>query len=114
MKLHFNQQGHTTVAELHGSFSAEAVAGFKRGVHDQIANRARDFVLQCAKLESIDSQGLEALLWLEDTAAEHLGQVRLIGCNDDLLAVLAATRLDARLTHHASIEQAMQSLEVAA
>ena len=41
--------------------------------------QVRDFVLNVGELEYIDSAGLEALLKLQETCADLLGQVRLTG-----------------------------------
>lgn len=67
----------------------------------------RDFVLNLEGTESIDAQGLEALLGQRDGFAERLGQVRLAHASPSPLEVLRVTRLAGRLDCHEDADAAI-------
>ncbi|MEL7087888.1 MAG: STAS domain-containing protein [Planctomycetota bacterium] len=112
MKMTHEDQHEMTVMTLSGEFTGEASDRFRRAVLERIDKRIRDFVLDVGGLEAIDSQGLEALLWLQDQCAEHLGQIRLAGSSETLTDVLKATRLSPRFETKADVGSAIQSLGI--
>jgi anti-anti-sigma factor len=112
MKLTFEQREQITVFSLRGEINEEHVDGFRAACRERMAHHARDFVLDLDGVESIDSQGLEAMLWLQEQAGDQLGQVRLVGLSDDLAKVLEITRLAPLFQCYADVDAAVKSLQV--
>ena len=95
---------------IRGDLNAEECDTFRDEMSSRLEKDVRDFVLNLEETESIDSQGLEALLWLQDCCAERLGQVRLAHASPSLLEVLRVTRLAGRLDCHEDVDAAITSL----
>jgi len=112
MKLTHEQREQITVFSLRGEINQDHVDAFRAACRERMAHHARDFVLDFQGVESIDSQGLEALLWLQEQTGEQLGQVRLVALNDDLAKVLEITRLTPLFECYKDAEQAVKSLQV--
>lgn len=110
MKITHEDQRELTVLTLKGELSKDQADRFRRSAIERMDARVRDFVLNCADLESLDSQGIEALLWLQDQCDERLGQVRLAGCTRHIDNILKITRLDGRFQRHADVPTAIRSL----
>ncbi|MEM9296301.1 MAG: STAS domain-containing protein [Planctomycetota bacterium] len=108
----FEDHEHLTVLTLSGDFAGGAVDGVRKNLAERLDGQTRDFVVDASHLGRIDSAGLEALLWLEESAAQRLAQVRVAGPNPDLEAVVAVTRLQDRLPVAPSLMQAIDSLGV--
>jgi anti-anti-sigma factor len=73
------------------------------------AVRARELIVDLAGLEFIDSSGLTALLLARKQARKAGGDLLLAGPQDQVLRVLAATRLAGVFSVHASVGQAAGS-----
>ena len=112
MKLTHEDQHELTVMSLKGELINDEPDRFRRAALERMDANVRDFVLDLEPLEGIDSQGIEALLWLQEQASERLGQVRLAACPEFFSDVLKVTRLAGRFECHADIDQAVQSLGV--
>jgi len=110
MKLTADEHDQVTILTIQGEFTSDQVDRFRREVIEHIGQRTRDFVLDMSQTQFVDSKALETLLWLQDQAAEKLGQVRLAGCPDYLSKVLQMTRLASYFECHDDVESAMQSL----
>ncbi|MEO0514517.1 MAG: STAS domain-containing protein [Planctomycetota bacterium] len=110
MKLTHEDQNELTVMKLKGDLAKDEPDRFRHAALMRIDARVRDFVLDVSDLESIDSQGLESLIWLDEQCAERLGQVRLAGCQDHIHDVLKMTRLDGRFECCEDVETAIRSL----
>ena len=110
MKLTYEDQHELSVLSLKGDLAGEEPDRFRRAALERIEARIRDFVLDLEALDSIDSQGLESLLWLQEQCDERLGQVRLAACQDALRDVLKMTRLDGRFECCDTVDDAIRSL----
>lgn len=110
MKLSHQDQNELTVMTIKGDLANDESDRFRRAVLERIDARVRDFVLDLKDLETVDSQGLEALLWLEEQCAERLGQIRLASCQDQLRDVLKVTRLNKRFECCSDVQSAIRSL----
>ncbi len=110
MKLEFDDHDQLTIATLHGDLTSEYADAFRKAALERVEKNVRDFVLDVSQVEFIDSAGLEALLWLQETCAEHLGQVRLAQTTENVNRILEITRLAGRLESHEQIEAAIKSL----
>ena len=111
MKLTCEDRDQLKIMAVQGEFLAEDVQQFSQATSQRMQSQdTRDFVIDCSKLEFVDSKGLEAMLELQDTCVDRLGQVHLAACQDNLHAILEITRLAARFTCHADVESAVRSL----
>ena len=106
---HEDREG-VTILMLSGEFTADHVDRFRKTVLDFVDNHIRDFVLDMAAIEYVDSKGLETMLWLQEQVDERLGQVRLAQISDDLNKVLEMTRLASRFECHEDVTSAITSL----
>lgn len=111
MKLTCEDRDQLTVMTLQGEFLAEDAQQFSQASAQRMETRdTRDFVIDCSKVEFVDSKGLEAMLQLQETCVERLGQVHLAACQDNLNKILEITRLASRFACHADVESAVRSL----
>lgn len=110
MKLSHEDYDQLTVMTMKGDLVNDEADRFRRSVLDRFEAKVRDFVLDLGQLDGVDSAGLEALLWLQDQAAERLGQVRLAACPEHVQTILEMTRLSGRFDCHDEIENAIRSM----
>ncbi len=76
-----------------------------------VAVRAPEMIVDLAGLEFIDSSGLAALVLARKQARQAGGDLLLAAPQDQVLRVLAVTRLAGVFSVHASVEQAAGSAE---
>ena len=110
MKMTHEDYDRVTVVGLQGEMGADDVEPFKKLVGERLAGGGCDFVLDAAKLDFVDSRGIETLLWLQDQAGERLGQVRLVKPTEPVRTILRITRLEHTFDTHDSTEAALKSL----
>ena len=110
MKIDVEDQDKLTIISVEGDLMAEQVDRFRRLSLERLDGPTRDFVLDLEEADFIDSNGLEAIVWLQDSCAERLGQVRLSGCSEQVRQILHVTRLDLRLDQHDTVDAAVHSL----
>ena len=112
MKITQEEHNHLTVLAIQGDFTAEHTPVFRQTVLARLAANCRDFVLNLAQTDFVDSQALESLLWLQEQAGEKLGQVRLACLGENVHRILYVTRLLPRFDLHPDVSSAIQSLRV--
>lgn len=110
MKISYQDKGPVSVLTIAGDLSVDEADRFQREALQRIDKDVRDFVLDLASLDFIDSRGLESLLWLQDKCNELLGQVRLAACPEHIDKVLEVTRLKGRFDCQPDVQAAMNSL----
>lgn len=112
MKLTHEDTGQLSVITLKGDFTSDHVGVFQRTVEDRMNHQIRDFIINLTELEFVDSKGLEALLQLQETCADLLGQIRLAGASGAVEQILRITRLAPHFEKFATVEEAVNSLRV--
>ncbi len=110
MQLTHQDRDTLTVLTLRGDLLAGDADAFRKAAIDRMEAKVRDFVIDCARLDTIDSRGIETLLWLKDEAEDRLGQVRLARAPEHLQTILACTRLAGRLECAPDVDAAIGSL----
>lgn len=110
MTFEFEEHGDTAVVQLDGGLTGDHVDAFTRACDDRMAEGVRSFVLDLESLQSVDSDGLETLLALEERVTGRGGGLRLAHASDVIRMVLDVTRLAGRFEMHADIESAARSL----
>ncbi len=110
MQLTHQDRDGLTVLTVRGDLVEAETDRFRRVAIERMEAKVRDFVLDCDRLDAIDSKGLETLLWLKNEVEDRLGQVRLARPAEHVKKVLECTRLAARLECEADVESAVRSL----
>jgi anti-anti-sigma factor len=110
MKLRFEDHDRISIVSLGGELTADSIDAFRRSITERIGRGTRDFVLQSDEMTFIDSAGLETLLWLQETVAEKLGQVRLVAPQENVRKILEITRLEHQIDSHEEVTEAIRSL----
>ncbi|MEM6392897.1 MAG: STAS domain-containing protein [Planctomycetota bacterium] len=114
MKLQVQQLDHVTILSPAGDMVADASDQFRRAALEHLDQNARDFVVDLAGLDTVDSRGLESFIWLDECATERLGQVRLAAPPETLSTVFEITRLQDRWPIDDTVDQAVANLQVGA
>lgn len=96
--------------KLSGDLGADQTDRIRKTVLNLTSQSVRDIVIDASELESIDSKGLETLLWIQTTCADHLGEIRLAGSTQNIHTVLEMTRLRGRLICCDTVEASHASL----
>jgi anti-sigma B factor antagonist len=101
--------GHIVVA-LRGELDVAAAAGVAAALAAVVA-REPGIVVDLADLEFIDSSGVAALAWARKYARGAGGDLLLAAPRQEVVRVLALTRLVDVFTVHNSVEEAIGSAE---
>lgn len=110
MKLSHQDYDQLTVLTLRGDLVTDQTENLQKLAKQRMEANIRDFVLDMAGVEFVDSKGLETLVRLQEQCGEHLGQVRLASTTPNVEKILEITRLAARFDRHADVESAIKSL----
>jgi anti-sigma B factor antagonist len=110
MKVVHEDHDRISILSVVGDLTSDHVDAFRRLVNERFEAGIRDFVVQLNEMPIIDSDGLESLLWLQDKAAELLGQVRLVEPTDDVSTILRITRLATQFDCRMDVTEAVRSL----
>ena len=110
MKVICEDHDRITLVTISGDFTADGVDVFTRHMTERLNKSGHDFVIQINEVSFIDSAGLEALLWLQDMAAERLGQIRLVQPGADVSTIFRLTGLTPQFDIHDEMNQAIKSL----
>ena len=105
MKLSSGEGDGRAVVVLRGELDVADAASVAAAL-TAVAACARELIVDLAGLEFIDSSGLAALLLARKQARKAGGDLLLAGPQDQVLRVLAATRLTGVFSVHASVGQA--------
>ncbi len=112
MKLSQENLGNTCIVHLKGEMTIDHVDRFQQVVDERLGQQTRDFVLDLAEVDFVDSKALEAMLNLQESCGERLGQMRLVGVSGNVEQILKITRLTAQFERHASVDEAIKSLRI--
>ncbi len=109
MNISCEEYDQVAVVTVDGELSADTLEVFKSTIQENLKMGHNFFVIVFEKISFIDSQGLEALLWLKDECENRQGQVKLAGLDETQAKILAMTRLDHCFDIHSQIVQAVKS-----
>lgn len=111
MKLTSDDQNQLSVLRLKGEFADDDGEKLRQAVRERLdAGTVHDLVLDLTELQFIDSDGLEAMLWVQERCSEKLGQMRLAACPENVTTILEMTRLADQFPRHDDVESAIRSL----
>lgn len=106
MKLSCDDRGQLQILAIRGDLTSEHCDKLRCTVLQRIEKGACDYILDVSEMVSVDSAGLEMLLWMQEVCAEQLRQVRIASPHENVQDILRMTRLESRLPVDASVEQA--------
>jgi anti-anti-sigma factor len=111
MPVTCEEYNRVCVLTLDGDFAAEMVQQARQAVEDQIDNKQIvHFVLDFEKSGFVDSEGLEALLWLKRKCDDLFGQVKLAALDENVKKILEVTRLDHQFQCHGDLTSALKTM----
>ena len=110
MRMRYEDHDNVSIISLVGEFNSDHVDAFRRATTERMERGVRDFVLELSEMPFIDSEGLESLLWLQDRAAEQLGQMRLAALDPSVKKILEVIRLEQQFDRHEDVAEAVRSL----
>lgn len=108
MNVSCEDYNNVAVISVDGELSDDSLEVFRATVEQHLQQGRCDFVVNFAKIASIDSAGLEALLWLKEQCRQKQGDLRLAGLDATAMQILTMTRLDRRFDVHQGVEQAVR------
>jgi anti-anti-sigma factor len=110
MRISFEDHGETCLLAVAGDMLAENTDAFHRCVSERIESGTRNLLLEMTGLESIDSAGLELLLWTAEELANRSGRMKLVGVHGTVAEALRVTRMNSRFELAGSVEDAARGL----
>ncbi len=93
MNIEVKTQENVQVLYCGGSLDADSVAGFKKVAYDLVTNGSTRFVIDCSRLNFIDSMGLGVLISLLRRVRQREGDVKVAGLSDEVKTIFEITRL---------------------
>jgi len=109
MNISCEEYDQIAVISIDGELSQDTVEAFKNTVQEALEEGRISFVVNFEKVSLVDSEGLEALLWLKDQCQEGGGQVKLAALDEISAKILAITRIDRAFETHNEVIQAVKS-----
>jgi len=103
--------GDVVVISVESEFTSDTVQQFRRVAEEQIKESNLWFVVDLEKTVSIDSQGLETLLWFRDEVESHTGLVKVCALDDTCRKVFELTRFDRKFEVFETATDAIRSYE---
>jgi anti-anti-sigma factor len=88
------KMGQAAVFHCAGDLNVDSLEAFRHVLDHALEDRqVRDAVLDFHGVPFVDSAGWECLLDLQERLAERLGQVKLVGVDENVAKILEITRL---------------------
>ena len=111
MAIKTEDYGNVCVITLNGDFTNETTKEIKTAAEQRMEERRQaDFVVDFEKVDFIDSEGLETLLWLKRRCEDLFGQIKLVNLADNCRKILEITRLEHRFECHADLAGALKTM----
>jgi anti-anti-sigma factor len=111
MPVKCEDYSNVCVITCDGDFTSESSVAVRAQVEERIEQqRIVDFVIDLEKVDFIDSEGLETLLWLKRRSEDLFGQVKLVNLKENVHKILEITRLEHRFECHADLTGALKTM----
>jgi anti-anti-sigma factor len=111
MAVKAEDYSNVCVIMLEGDVTAEACQQIRATVDERVEQRRMvDFVIDFEKVDFIDSEGLETLLWLKRRSEDLFGQIKLVNLKESVHKILEITRLEHRFECHADLAGALKTM----
>ena len=109
MRIHTQNYNDVTVIELQGEIDNDLADPLKEIITETVAADRRRIVLDMSNLSSIDSQGLELLLWIRQYCRQNKTQLKLAGLDENTEKILEITGLQNEFDRHSELAEAVRS-----
>ena len=103
--------GDVVVISVESEFTGDTVQQFRRVAEEQLRETNLWFVLDLEKTVSIDSSGLETLLWFRDQVETNTGLVKVCALDETCRKIFELTRFDRKFEVFESSTDAIKSYE---
>ena len=111
MPIKCEDYGNVCVIAPGSDVTGEVPQEVRRAVEERVENRrVVDFVVDFERVDFIDSEGLETLLWLKRKCEDLFGQVKLVNLDDNCRKILEITRLEHRFECHGDLAGALKTM----
>lgn len=97
------------VLTIKGELTADTLESFVDSAAQCRAGGSRNFVVDFSMVTAIDSEGLEALLDVQDKCEDEYGNVKLCGLDETAQKILEITRLDRRFEVFGDLDATVKS-----
>ena len=109
MNISITKYNDVAVLTLKGDLTSEAIEAFTVGAERCLAEGFKNLVVDFSTVTAIDSEGLEALLDLQDKCEDEHGSVKLCGLDETVEKILEMTRLDRRFESFRDLDATVRS-----
>lgn len=112
MALKCDEYHGVCVLMVEGDFTGETTASLRRCAEERLGRggEGADFVVDLDRAAFIDSEALEALLWLKSRCDDGAGRMKLAGPSEHARKVLEITRLDHRFETANDVAAALKTM----
>lgn len=111
MSIKCDEYNQVCVMEVQGDFLADSAALAKKALDDNIEQRhIIDFIVDFQKSSFVDSDGLEALLWMKRRCEDLFGRIKLVNLDENCKKILEITRLEHRLECQDDLPTALKTM----
>jgi anti-sigma B factor antagonist len=111
MSIHCEEYNGVCVMSVNGDFAADDAAHARKHAEGLIDHRQLvDFVIDLEHAPFVDSQGLEAMLWIKRKCEDLFGQIKLAGAGEGVRKILEMTRLSHRFECAADVPTALKTM----
>ena len=106
-----DKYGDVIVISVDAELSGDTVQQFRRVSEDQLKEGNLWFVLDFEKTASMDSMGLETLLWFRDEVEAHTGMAKVCALDETCAKIFELTRFDRKFEMFEAATDAVKSYE---
>ena len=111
MPIKTEEYDQVCVMTVEGDFTADNVQSAKKSIAKVMDERhIVDVVVDLEKAPFIDSEGLEALLWMKVRCEGLFGQLKLANLDENCRKILEMTRLAHRFDCQADLPTALKTM----
>ena len=111
MAMKCEDYGNVCVIAPEQDLAGDVALDLRRSAEERIEQRRIvDFVIDFEKVDFIDSDGLETLLWLKRKSEDLFGQLKLVNLAENCRKILEITRLEHRFECHAELAAALKTM----
>ncbi len=109
MNVSCEDYDRVAVIGVDGELSDDTLEVFRATADRRLGEGQAHFVVNFEKLSSIDSAGMEALLWLQEQCRQREGDLKLAGLDETAAQILAMTRLNRRFDIRGNVVEAVKA-----
>jgi len=109
MEITTKKSGGVAVLQISGSLDASNLAAFKKTTQSVVSEKFFKLILDCSKLEFVDSMGLGVMISLLRRVRGEKGDLKVTGLSKDVRQVFEITRLHRLFEIFPDVEAARKS-----